>query len=159
MAMWRVMTCRKLSVGSDEVAVERDFYQCLRWVRVSGTWYSGTNDDWLRSVLKIWILLLQVMIWHWMIFLLPMWKQCLPVINLRNLWHYVNKEYKVDKEGKKYKLSDFGDLILILFPMVFMWSIMRNQKSILFQGDRTYSFAQSYFYQSTADLLPQRCKS
>lgn len=34
----------KVNIGKDVIAIEKDFYHLFRWIRITGTWYSGIHD-------------------------------------------------------------------------------------------------------------------
>ena len=35
----------KVSIGSEVIAIEKDFYHLFRWVKITGTWYSGGHSS------------------------------------------------------------------------------------------------------------------
>jgi len=127
-------------------------------VRVSGTWYSGTNDDWYDQYWNLNTSITGNDRHGWYFFYLC--ENMPAVINLRTFGHYCQQEYKVDKEGKKYKLSDFGDFDFDTVPIGIYVIIMRNQKSILFQR-RSNVFLCTILFLVRVRLICflQRCKS
>ena len=42
----------KVTIGTQTIAIEKDFYHLFRWIKITGTWYSGSNNNFVEVCLE-----------------------------------------------------------------------------------------------------------